>query len=98
MNPLISYIQGCSAIRKTLLPRVQPLPRWEILEMWWFLNGVVAISGAADLEDDYGNDDDDDGDMIPSHQEQIFDSLDEWESFGERQSEITESLSPSSSP
>jgi hypothetical protein len=32
-------------------PENLPLPSWELLEMQWFLNRVVAISGAADVEE-----------------------------------------------
>lgn len=42
-------------------PENLPLPSWELLEMEWFLNRIAAISGAADVEDDYDSDHDDDG-------------------------------------
>ena len=36
--------------------RILPLPHWDILEMQWILNRVVAMSGygAADVEDGIG--------------------------------------------
>jgi hypothetical protein len=56
-------IQSGDEIRlETEDPENLPLPSWELLEMQWFLNRVVAISGAADIEDDYDDDDYDDGD------------------------------------
>ncbi|OKL59740.1 hypothetical protein UA08_05238 [Talaromyces atroroseus] len=42
-------------------PISHPLPEWEIMEMQWFLHRAAAISAAADVNDDYY---DDDGNVI----------------------------------
>lgn len=76
----------------------EDLPSYELLEMQWFLNRVVAISGAADIDDDYDNDDDDDDGRILLEQEQDFDMLDEWDSEDKRQSLGTEPKLSSSPP
>lgn len=68
-------------------PENLPLPSWALLEMQWFLNRVVAISGAADIEDDYYDNDDDDDSLLSLdslEQEQDSDMLDEWNSQDER--------------
>ena len=39
-------------------PENRPLPHWEILEMQWILNRVVAMSGAAEVNEFDNNDDD----------------------------------------
>lgn len=41
-------------------PENLPLPSWELLEMQWFLNRAVEISGAVDAQNDYSDDDHDD--------------------------------------
>ena len=41
-------------------PIAHPLPNLRLLEMQWFLNRVAAMSGAAEPQDDFGNDSDDD--------------------------------------
>jgi hypothetical protein len=39
-------------------PVKHPLPHYELLEMQWILQRVTAMSGAADIYDDFDNDDD----------------------------------------
>ncbi|KAF2177893.1 hypothetical protein K469DRAFT_754850 [Zopfia rhizophila CBS 207.26] len=52
---------GCEISLKTDDPALRPLPDFRLLEMQWFLHRVTAISGAAELQDDfYDNDSDDD--------------------------------------
>lgn len=83
-------------------PKNLPLPSWEILEMQWHLNRVLAISGAADVED---SDDDYDDDFFFLEQEQDLDMLHTLDSEDEQPSLPTDrqsrsspsSLSPSSS-
>ena len=41
-------------------PVAHPLPDVRLLEMQWFLNRVAAMSGAAEPQDDFGDDSDDD--------------------------------------
>ncbi|KAJ9260016.1 hypothetical protein DTO207G8_713 [Paecilomyces variotii] len=53
-------------------PENHPLPSFELLQMQWVLNRVVAISGAADVTDDELDDDDDaSGDMYPLLEETL---------------------------
>lgn len=53
-----SVIRSGDELRlETEEPQNHPLPRWEILEMQWFMNRVVAMSGV-EAEDDYSNNDD----------------------------------------
>ena len=88
-------IQSGTELRfETEDPENLPLPKYELLEMQWFLNRVVAMSGAADIEDDYDNDDD--GGWL--EQREDFDMLDEWDSQDEQQSLATEPRSSSSPP
>jgi hypothetical protein len=39
-------------------PVTRPLPSFELLEMQWVLHRLVAMSGAAEIYDDFDNDDD----------------------------------------
>jgi hypothetical protein len=41
-------------------PVTRPLPNFKLLEMQWFLHRVAAMSGAAEPQDEYGSDSDDD--------------------------------------
>ena len=72
-------------------PENLPLPSWELLEMQWFLNRVIAMSGAADVEDDFNHDGDNSG--LPC--EADFDMLDEWDEE-EEASQSMKSTMPSS--
>lgn len=44
-------------------PVARPLPSFALLEMQWFLHRVAAISGAAEPQDEYGSDSDEDDDL-----------------------------------
>lgn len=46
---------------KTDDPTTRPLPSFELLDMQWHLNRIVSMTGAADVYDEYIDDDDDDG-------------------------------------
>jgi hypothetical protein len=50
---------GCEISLKTDDPVSRPLPDFSLLEMQWFLHRVTAMSGAAEPQDDFHNDDDD---------------------------------------
>lgn len=64
--------------------------------MQWILNRVVAMSGAADVNDDFDSNDDDD-DHISLKEDEDFDMLDASDSEFEWQSPHTRSH-PMSSP
>lgn len=57
-----------------------PLPRYELLEMQWILHRVAAMSGAADIYDDFDNDDDDP--MVLRNEWDQYEE-DEWDSYME---------------
>jgi len=57
-------------------PESLPLPDWRLLEMQWFLNRVVAMSGAAEPRDDF----DEDGDGFTGNEE-VLESEDEWSTY-----------------
>lgn len=60
----VQLIQSGHRITMTTNDPVEnPLPKWEIMEMQWFLNRIVAISGAAGVDSDYTEDDEDDLDQ-----------------------------------
>lgn len=79
---------GGKILIETEDPTNYPLPNWHLLEMQWFLNRVVAISGAADMEDD---DDDDDDELM---QENDFYMLSDSESELGQQSPCDEEEIP----
>jgi hypothetical protein len=58
-------------------PKIHPLPDYGLLEMQWILQRVVAMSGAAEIYDDFDNDDDD-----------AMALRDEWDSCMEDDSEM----------
>jgi hypothetical protein len=41
-------------------PVLRPLPDFRLLEMQWFLHRVTAMSGAAEIQDEFDDDSDDD--------------------------------------
>jgi hypothetical protein len=59
-------------------PKKRPLPHYELLEMQWILQRVTAMSGAADIYDNFDNDDDD-----PMALRNEWDQYeeDEWDSY-----------------
>jgi hypothetical protein len=90
-----------------------PLPDLKLLEMQWFLNRVTAMSGAAEPQDDFGDDGDDGDDALPMATQKRWDLYmeDEWDvdmdpvpdiDIGESSSSLITSSSPpipsSSSP
>lgn len=53
-------IQSGDEIRITTEdPQNCPLPHWDLLEMQWVLNRVVAMSGAVDVDSEFDDVDDD---------------------------------------
>ena len=40
-------------------PKMRPLPKFALLEMQWILHRLAAMSGVAEIHDDFDNDDDD---------------------------------------
>ena len=63
MPPSDHIIQSGDEIRLTTEdPENRPLPHWDILEMQWILNRIVAMSGGAEVNEFDNNDDDDDDD------------------------------------
>jgi HNH endonuclease len=61
-------------------PVTRPLPHYGLLEMQWILQRVVAMSGAAEIYDDFNNDDDD---TMALRDEWDPYREDEWDSYGE---------------
>ncbi|KAF2191183.1 hypothetical protein K469DRAFT_720172, partial [Zopfia rhizophila CBS 207.26] len=51
---------GCEISLETDDPVLRPLPDFRLLEMQWFLHRVTAMSGAAEPQDDFHDDDSDD--------------------------------------
>jgi hypothetical protein len=62
---------------KTHDPENCPLPSWELLEMQWILNRLVAMRGAGEADDCDSDDSDDEDDQIALHREQDLDMVDE---------------------
>jgi hypothetical protein len=61
-------------------PVAHPLPNLRLLEMQWFLNRVAAMSGAAEPQDDFGDDSDDDFPMAPQKSWNLYtEDEDEWD-------------------
>ncbi|PGH27750.1 hypothetical protein AJ80_00538 [Polytolypa hystricis UAMH7299] len=52
---------GDELLFETADPKRLPLPSWELLDMQWVLQRLLALAGAADAEDDFESDDDDEG-------------------------------------
>jgi hypothetical protein len=90
---------------KTHGPENFPLLSWELLEMQWILNHLIAMRGATETDDGYDGDSDEDGQIALQH-EQYLNIADKWYPDLENLSgscEVEESLakeskSPSSSP
>jgi len=57
-------------------PENLPLPDWRLLEMQWFLNRVVAMSGAAEPREDFDEEDD-----SFTRNEEVLKSEDEWSTY-----------------
>jgi len=64
---------------KTDNPETQPLPNFELLDMQWVLTRLTAMSGAAELDDGYGGDDDDSA-MAPCLGFRMIDPPSDWDS------------------
>lgn len=60
---------------RTADPDDLPLPCYALLELQWFLNRVVNLAGAADVNQSYGRDSDGDEDSNPGMIEDDSDSL-----------------------
>jgi hypothetical protein len=86
-------------------PVLHPLPNLRLLEMQWFLNRVAAMSGAAEPQDDFGDDGDDGDDDLPMATQKKWDLYmeDEWDvdmdpvpdtDIGESSSSLITSSSP----
>ena len=58
-------------------PVKRPLPSFGLLEMQWILHRLVAMSGAAEIDDDFDNDDDD---AMALRDEWLQHQADEWHS------------------
>jgi hypothetical protein len=61
-------------------PVTRPLPHLALLEMQWILHRITAMSGAAEIYDDFDNDDDD---IIVLQNEWDSCTEDEWDSYEE---------------
>ncbi|KAL1962943.1 hypothetical protein VTN77DRAFT_9039 [Rasamsonia byssochlamydoides] len=70
---------GDELLFETNDPANMPLPRMELLDMQWVLHRVAAMSGAAEPQDDYDDDMDEDGQSaLLCEQDMIME--DEWAS------------------
>jgi len=87
---------------KTNDPEKLPLPDFRLLDMQWILHRVSALSGAAELSDDFDKDNDDDWDVALENEEDLDILLtdDEWSAYtpSPRKSSPPSSPPPSSPP
>ncbi|KAK2875674.1 hypothetical protein FQN49_001507 [Arthroderma sp. PD_2] len=66
-------VSGTEIVMKTSDPDNLPLPDWDLLDLQWVLQRLTALSGAADVYDDY---DDDDSSEIQLSSDVFYDELD----------------------
>jgi len=70
---------GCEISLETDDPVSRPLPDFRLLEMQWFLHRVTAMSGAAELQDDFYDDDDNGDDDIAEALQWDMYMEDDWD-------------------
>ena len=70
---------GCEISLETDDPVSRPLPDFRLLEMQWFLHRMTAMSGAAELQDDFYDDDDNGDDDIAEALQWDMYMEDDWD-------------------
>jgi hypothetical protein len=71
---------GCEISLETDDPVSRPLPDFNLLEMQWFLHRVTAMSGAAEPQNDFHDDESSDDDIVEALQNRWdMDMEDDWD-------------------